>query len=530
MASELLIKERLSYFSSEEVITAELRFKTHRVMPKYLEQDILSFPPYPDVDCSDICWNDTTLPRSLARALNGFVFLVTLAKNYLETNDTIGFNRAHLLIKDFAEQNPAYIVEKGSMVFHDETTALRASSLIIFLATSLEFSTPAQIEVLCNEILKTVELLSQEHFFVGNSNHGMFQSVSLLKGALIFNHPESNNWIALAEKRLNEYFLSAFTSDGIHNEHSPMYHAVVLRYLDEYINLLKMYDLEIPPQMEELSAKAHEYPKHYTRHDRKAFLMGDSTISTMINLPMPPNNGKSFTPFENTGYAFFEDSELKLNACFSACFQHYYHKHNDDLQFIMYFDGDVLIDAGGPGYEYENPYVEYGRSYHAHNTLCVDGASFHRRNRDYENVNMTQTNNTPEYATATGYNKRYPDVVHERTVNYFWDNNLFEIIDNVTSDNTHHYCFSWHFDSALNLEIQTNSINVYRNEKLIATMTITADNDENFIIVEATGQDTPHIQGYRFRVVTTPEPTPTIEVIFEKCSNVKMTTKIQLFN
>ena len=66
------------------------------------------------------------------------------------------------------------------------------------------------------------------HYTAGN-NHGIFQDRSLIELALLFpNMENSQYWYNKAMDRLMIHVNNDVTPSGVHKEHSPSYHIVIL--------------------------------------------------------------------------------------------------------------------------------------------------------------------------------------------------------------------------------------------------------------------------------------------------------------
>src|SRR5699024_11144261 len=111
---------------------------------------------------------------------------------------------------------------------HDATTALRLTYLLNFNYICRDVISEKLVEKLDMEIYETVNLLCTDEFHSTNTNHGMFQDISLLAYSILyFKKPAESEVYQLALHRLKDYFYSTFTSDGVHKEHSPDYHYMV---------------------------------------------------------------------------------------------------------------------------------------------------------------------------------------------------------------------------------------------------------------------------------------------------------------
>src|SRR5699024_2469915 len=124
--------------------------------------------------------------------------------------------------------------------------------------------------------------------------------------------------------------------------------------------------------------------------------------------------------YPETGYliARSEWSSDAIYFLFLASYHMHYHKHTDDLSFLLYKNGPIFVDAGPHSYNYKDPMTQYAYSQYAHSTLIVNDKSLPRTDFKFDKVKITdqQVNEEQKLFSVTGYNGRYDNVEHYRKI------------------------------------------------------------------------------------------------------------------
>lgn len=257
-------------------------------------------------------------------------------------------------------------------------------------------------------------LLAREAFFRVGTNHGVYQALGQLAAARRFSWYEGHSfYLGLATKRVRQLLDRQFFPSGVHREHSPGYHYMVM---GSYIGAIASGVIEAPDIAERL-LRAEEALAWMVKPNGYIATFGDSdprrigshstavahryrsevlryvTSGGAIGADPPVGVGA----FLDAGYAFARLKGSDGNDAYLAqiaSFHSRVHKHADDLSFIWYDHGrDILIDPGRYAYTEKTPpgsdlYREgfwysdrkriYVESTRAHNTVEIDGRSFPR--------------------------------------------------------------------------------------------------------------------------------------------------------
>jgi len=224
-------------------------------------------------------------------------------------------------------------------------------------------------------------------FFIGSlekyssyHNHGVILDQSLIK--IIKNMPEFNQgdaFIDLAFKRMFEIFRFSFTNEGIHKEHSPCYHAMMVHKLNQGIKLAKKLNISVPHEITDIRQKAVQYlsdinvngfyPAMGDCYRLQKTLKGKKNRETIKE--------KFFTIYPNTGWAFILNKEKEINVIAQSDFFSFSHYHEDETSFILNVKGhEMIIDPGLYTYTRSSDYFSYMKSSKAHNVMLVDNKNF----------------------------------------------------------------------------------------------------------------------------------------------------------
>lgn len=273
------------------------------------------------------------------------------------------------------------------------------------------------VALLLDGLLLHAEALADPERFASHSNHGFYQVIGQLAISRRFSDiPEAAEAGAQGRARLNGLLEAHFTSEGVHKEHSPHYHDLVLIPL----RALRKARLIDDPSLEAVCERIESALAWFVTPAGRYAMFGDTSrqIVTLdhvddlssASLKFALSAGHTGVPpasctrgFDESGYVVFRDRWMSDEGDFADCsylaqtcaFHSRVHKHADDLSFVWYDRGcDILTDAGRFGYRgktdpgselfaqgfwYSDPQRVYVESTQAHNTVEIDGHSNPRR-------------------------------------------------------------------------------------------------------------------------------------------------------
>lgn len=357
--------------------------------------------------------------RSWGYNLHTWKFIEPLLREHDQTNERYWLDKAISIVTNWIETYREQDAPEDPMVWYDMAVALRTPMLLhLLIRSSRHTDLRAQASVLAECLLWHVDKLHEDAAFNPNNNHGFYTAASQLHlakfGAAI---PGAGAIHAEGLQRLGIMADRQFAEDGVHLEHSPDYHRMLLGSFERAFQDGLISDEVIGNRIR----RASHVLGWMIQPDGRLVQFGDSPSTQMVlksASSLDPEtlflvrNGSQGTPptsevavFKDGGYAFVRSPSPKtaeeIRECgylaFSASFHSRAHKHADDLNVVWYDKGaEILVDAGRYGYGELLPnnsplrrkgfyYASEARQYiegtTAHNTLMMDGLDQERRNR-----------------------------------------------------------------------------------------------------------------------------------------------------
>lgn len=357
--------------------------------------------------------------RSWGFNLHTWKFLEPLLREYSAEGDLFWLKRATDIALDWVSTYRTTNAPRDPMVWYDMGLALRVPmllNLVINIAKVRELRVEATILLEC--LIWHAEKLHEEESFNPNNNHGFYTAASQLHLAKFGSPiPSAKDIHAEGSQRLEIMVDRQFAPDGVHLEHSPDYHRMLLTSFERAIQ----DDLITDANIRERIRKAARVLGWMIQPDGRLVQFGD-TPATLMQLKnaesidpetrfLMTNGNEGTAPsthmavFRDGGYAFVRSPIPKNSAqikqsgylALNAAFHSRAHKHADDLSIIWYDKGaEILVDAGRYGYgkllSHDSPLRKKGFYYGsterqyvegtmAHNTLMMDGYDQERRER-----------------------------------------------------------------------------------------------------------------------------------------------------
>lgn len=307
-----------------------------------------------------------------------------------------------------------------SMAWYDMSLGLRSPRLMALISMAVEEGCGQEIlRDLVDGALRHRLEHDLERSFNPRTNHGYYAAVGqTVLGQGLRPLPGMLQLEEQGTKRLRVMAATQFKVDGVHSEHSPDYHRMVLDSFKLGIEQGLITDEVVIDRI----TKAAGAMGWMIRPDGRLVQFGDSPerVMTSSRMPLTSNehtnflmsrgqigvpNKQTLAVFPDAGYAFVrdpqpssvDDHESSAYLAFSAAFHSRAHKHADDLNFVWSDYGqEILVDAGRfgygdllpphdpkrlEGYYYGAPERQYVESTIAHNTVAIDGENHERRTR-----------------------------------------------------------------------------------------------------------------------------------------------------
>lgn len=393
--------------------------------------------------------------RSWGFHLQAFDFMDPLLHEYRETGERFWLDTAMAIALDWLEVHNGPTSHDDSMAWYDMSLALRTPRLLSLLSISSKYQDlRTKTTILVEGLVRHIDELEKDEAFNPGNNHGFYTAAAQLHikrfspsipGAQEAGEQGASRMKIMAERQ--------FAPDGVHLEHSPGYHQMLLGSFERAIHDGLIQDEKIH---ERIHRAAHVLG-WMIQPDGHLLQFGDTKETSLQHNGMfsadPETQflmsggatGQAPTSelavFNDGGYAFVRSPAPK-NAmeistagylAFSAAFHSRAHKHADDLNIVWYDRGvEILVDSGrfgygklldidsplrSQGYYYESPERQYIEGTMAHNTLMMDGKNQSRRGRKPFGSGLLEAKQNEDKFDIVG-RAVHDDYIHRRRIIY----------------------------------------------------------------------------------------------------------------
>ncbi|MED4391721.1 alginate lyase family protein [Priestia aryabhattai] len=384
-----------------------------------------------------------------------------LTNAYEQTHSQKYLEKAQWYIESWMNANPSPTKQASRFAWKDHSTANRVVTMIQFweqYKNSAIYDKDFETKLI--EMLeKHGDFLMDNKNYSAGSNHGIFQDRSLIELALIFpDMSHSEQWYKKGMGRLITHVEGDVTKSGVHKEHSPSYHLLVLNLFKSINGFIKQFNVN-EPKLKDGISKMEDYLAFIGNQSGDLPMLGDSQPESLYSL-----NPKSITSqkllyvvtkgkqgkkpgqemvYADGGTAVFKNdlnNERPLYLLFTSAFHSTTHKHADDLSFILnYGKTDFFVDSGKYNYSYTDPYREYFKGTLAHNTVTVDKKSFPVTKDQVNRSKISSSEINKTYNYVTGSHELYKGVKISRTLVYLKNTNSILVRDVMESNKNHTY-------------------------------------------------------------------------------------------
>ena len=361
------------------------------------------------------------------RSWNFYIHCLDMINPLLTAYDESGRQKyldvALRIALDWVEKHPRGRENASPMAWYDMAVGLRAYRLayLFQVAEVNGHLEDEKREMFWNSLEEhRIELANDDNIAFHN-NHGYFQVAGQMALGRRFRtiSQDMAELLSQGRNRLKRMIDQQFTEEGMHREHSPDYHRMVLDTLLGLVEAGLVDDDELEMRAESIenaltwlifpSGKLVNFGDTDDRAMTSSISAADRKwrTQTMRFIATQGRAGGSrpsgLRAFPSSGYAVVRTPskthptlpESDTYLAFAAAFHSRTHKHADDLSFVWYDHGEpILVDAGRYGYIgktqkgselwregfwYSDPMRVYVESTRAHNTLEFDGLNFERR-------------------------------------------------------------------------------------------------------------------------------------------------------
>jgi hypothetical protein len=444
------------------------------------------------------------------------------------TPDSRWIDYALALALDWLNAYPSMETE-SPFAWYDMAVGLRAYRLAYLLDVSARDPSRPDDSVrhLLDGIHLHMEYLADDARFAAHSNHGLYQAAGQL--AVTRRFPELRGMSShrdQARSRLESMIATQFTDEGVHNEHSPGYHRIVL---DTLLSLVRSGLIDDPNLIAHL-ARVEEALVWFVRPDRRLVTIGDTDAKPLPqelaqaqsqSLRFMATGGKEGAPpqgrvraFPRSGYVVFrerwpsgpEDFAQGAHLVQACGFHSRTHKHADDLSFTWFERGRI--------------YVESTR---AHNTVGIDGTSHDRRASPYGSaLDAWGHDNGISWArSSVTFSER---IEHMRLL-FLKPGRFLLVVDDLTDQagNPHHFCQRFHAAPELTARPHSAGVTLSAGDEHVPPLHAVALTDVRFCGV-VKGQRKPDLLGWMSREPDSFHPTATFAFEREYVSHANFAT------
>lgn len=298
-------------------------------------------------------WNEFGKDRSWWWQIQALPFLTWFISSYdLQTPEERETYYSYCLDCLNNWQTNSMSNKASPLAWHDHAAAFRVRNIVnwaIFTShAGLIPSDESARKNILNLIEKHLKWLAESSNYSKHTNHGFDQSLIMYTIAMYFgeNYPK---YIELGQRRLIDELDFAFTEQGVHKENSPGYQKFMLSRLNNLLSLSDLGDKKISTRAEEFTDKATAFLKAITMPNDLLPMIGDTRWDDRSESEVLSEH-LIIHDYSASGYliAKGKDSTSKdFYLVFKNCHDSNYHRHDDDLSIIFYYDGKLVFGDGG---------------------------------------------------------------------------------------------------------------------------------------------------------------------------------------
>lgn len=491
--------------------------------------------------CLSDDWSATaSLPRSEQRLLHVHAFVADLVAAARSSGEDAFLGTAIRLIAHWRRQfagNP----RPQSAAYHDESVAQRLMYWLRLYAALEDGKQAHQSSAtdLAEWLRQEAEILSDDAFYAGLNNHGMFQDRSLIYYCAAF--PESDLWIDVLPKALRRfanYFQTSVASDGVHKEHSPAYHVLIARNIARNLGLLRLLDDALAQELRRLLDTMRRYAVNIVTPEMTLPPIGDTSpvalpgdYFNVFCASGPSRQPEPSAVFEEGGYAILRDDpalgRAQTYVVLTASDHGHYHKHQDDLGVLIYSDGWLVTEAGPFGYDYDHPLSAYAYSAAAHSTVLVGGTNPGRGVPFVPGrVRLVAHGDTGGTAFAEAISLKREGLEHVRRVTLNRTSRQVEVCDAITSQVPAGLCAVWHLAPGVDANVDGQAVSLTVGGNALSRLWF--DSSQPVTIALTQGAQCDPVRGLFFPVMgQTQDATVVVVSTSEYCACWKLRTLLQ---
>ncbi|MGJ7910841.1 alginate lyase family protein [Neobacillus sp. LXY-1] len=365
------------------------------------------------------------------------------------------------LIESWMKANPSPANQASPSAWDDHSTANRVTNIVYFWEyyKNSTIYDQAFAHQLMDLLEKHGEFLADDQYYSKGNNHGIFQDRSLIELALLFPDMEKSQfWYDKAMTRLLIHVDNDVSASGVHKEHSPSYHVIILNLFKGINDFIGQFS-QTNSALKNKVILMEDYLAYLMKPDGTLPILGDSEPGDLYSLN--PNDytspklqyvlSKGAQGVKPDDDAVFPDGgvgilrngwnkSIPVYLLFTAAYHSNVHKHADDLSFVLtYGKTDFFVDSGKYNYVETDAYRKYFRSAMAHNAIVVDNTTYALTKTQINKSRILKSKSAGYYSYIVGGHDLYPGVKVKRTIIYLKSKNSILIRDTMQSATKHTY-------------------------------------------------------------------------------------------
>jgi uncharacterized heparinase superfamily protein len=306
-------------------------------------------------------------------------------------------------------------------------------------------------------------------------NHLLANAKALCFAGLYFSGQEADRWYSLGAKILEEQLHEQVLPDGGHFELSPMYHLIVLEDLLDLVQLMRVYQRQVPPCLHDAIERMLDWSVVMRHPDGEIPFFNDSAFKGAAN-PLGLDQYARSLGYElndlgmqnlichlkNSGYLKITFGDIVLFADLAAVGPDYLpgHAHADTLSFELSLNGQRVIVNGGTSVYAESEQRQRQRETSSHNTVTIDNSDSSEvwggfrvaRRACVQNIKLNHNKPLSAQGEHDGYMRLPGSPIHRRT--WLVNEKSMEILDELDGQGKHYVLLNYNFPPWICLDEQ----------------------------------------------------------------------------
>ena len=412
-------------------------------------------PIYGDTDVPlDKLWEGKAVDNlSWQLSLHSLFILRNLVFAHKDTGDIRYLEKGKRIIESWVQHNPRSN-PPCRFSWSDHSTALRAVVICAFV----DYCNEVGVEdkrfnaLVADALLQHGLFLVHPENYTYSQNHGIYQDYALLvtathlKGAGV-----SEDWVNVANRRLEKQLAQTYSQNGIHLENSPGYHQSITELLGSIAEYMHAVGLKPSGKLIHTVGLAKARMPMFIMPDGTVVPVGDTFRGDTARITSSRSTD-SLIVYPEAGYGVISKA---FYIFFMASYNSFDHKHCDDLSVtVSDREGTILGDAGFLNYQENDPRRDFTLSWSAHNTVTVDSQPPLERSL---RCGIDAYGKTEKYIFIRGTSLRKAGQVHIRSLMYDIENEVLLIIDSCRSSVPNKWQRLFHFEPGITVELKDNA-------------------------------------------------------------------------